>query len=129
MKMLSLASLTVLAAMALHPSARGDEPAALQANPLTPQIQAMLAELLKAADIDPASPPQPTPAPAASTTSPNATGPAPAPSNPSATKMIPSSNALHTGSLRTGHLGSSGSLTGAARMSNDEWRQLFPQRK
>lgn len=140
MKMLSLVSLTVLAATIFSFSARGEEPDPSQIAKLTPQLQAMLKDLLKAADGDAADPAPAAPvAPAAVAPSTPTTPSRPAPASAtSATSTAHSarsprtslgSTSLQTSSLRTGHLGASPSLTGAPRLNDDEWRQLFPQKK
>lgn len=137
MKILSLVSLMVLTVTVLSQPARGDEPDAAQIAKLTPQLQAMLNELLKAADGDATDP-----APAAPTAPPPATpahlSVSTAPATPSLTSPASGSRSprtalgstmLQTSSLRTGHLGSSTSLSGAPRWNDDEWRQIFPQKK
>jgi hypothetical protein len=98
--------------------------------PQTQDLQALLATLAKSleslakmASDDPAAP---DPAAAATNTSPSETKPAAAP----AVKPKP----LNTGGLSTGGLEPSSSLNGrgaqagAPRMSDSEWRQLFPAR-
>ncbi len=144
MKMLSLVLLMVFAATVFSTPARGEEPDASQVTKLTPQLQAMLSELLKAADGDaadpapaapvapaatPAPPPTASARPSAATSTQGATSltSTSAASHPSGTSL--GSPSLHTSSLRTGHLGAAPSLTGAPRMNDDEWRQLFPQKK
>ena len=125
MKMLSLASITVFCAALLSP-ARADEPQAIK---LAPQIQAMLAELLKTADGEPApdaAPANPAPAPDAAT-APTAKAPVSASNQPV--------TSLRTSSLRTGGLMTSASLGGhglsggTPRLTAAEWRQQFPVRK
>ncbi|MEI9894309.1 MAG: hypothetical protein WDN28_10610 [Chthoniobacter sp.] len=131
MKMLSFLSAMVLAATVLAKPARADEPPLSDVTKLTPQIQAMLAELYKAANLDPAAD---APTPAASTSTPIPSAPA-APAAPPVKMRAPLSTALHTSSLRTGGLTTSGSLgghgalDGAPRLTSEEWRELFPVRK
>jgi hypothetical protein len=135
MKMLSLVLLTVLAATVSSLPARGEEPDASQVAKLTPQLQAMLNDLLKAADGDAAAPAPAAPvAPAAATAPPTTSSARPSTATSTSLSSRPSSTSLgstslHTSSLRTGHLGASASLSGAPRMNDDEWRQLFPQKK
>ena len=123
MKTLSLVSLIVLSTTVLSLSARGEEPPVSQTVKLTPQIQAMLAELLKAADADPAAEDSSTGNPATAS----------ATAAPAEKIKPPLSTALHTNSLRTGglstgSLGGHGTLDGAPRMTKEEWRQMFPVR-
>jgi hypothetical protein len=133
MKMLSLTSALLLATTVFSLTARGDEPPVPQAAQLTPQIQAMLAELLKAADADAAPETAPTAPPTAPVPPSAPTTPA-APATTQKAKAAPST-ALSTGSLRTGgltpsgSLGGHGTLGGAPRLTDDEWRQQFPVRK
>ncbi|HSI14699.1 MAG TPA: hypothetical protein VK961_21785 [Chthoniobacter sp.] len=139
MKMLSLVSLTVLAFAVFSPSAHADEPDAAQIAKLVPQLQAMLNELMKAnggeamdpAPATPAAPAAPTPA-ATTTFTPTTSATTALPSTAHTSRSSRTalgSTALQTSSLRTGHLGPSPSLTGAPRLNDDEWRQLFPQKK
>ena len=140
MKMLSLVSLTVLAAAVFSLSARGEEPDPSQIARLAPQLQALLKDLLKAADGDAADPAPAAPfAPAAVTPSTPTASSRPATASGTSlasaahgarsSRTSPGSTALHTSSLRTGHLGASPTLTGAPRWNDDEWRQIFPQKK
>jgi hypothetical protein len=122
MKMLSLISATVFFAALFSIPTRAEEPQAVK---LTPQIQAMLAQMLKATEAqlgEDAEPADPETAPAGD-----------APKSRSALKE-PSAG-LSTGGLRTGSLmtsaplGGRGLVGGAPRMTNEEWRQRFPLRK
>jgi hypothetical protein len=125
MKILSLVSATAFCAALLSLPARADEPQAIK---LTPQIRAMLSELLKTADAEPAETATPT-------------DPAPTPSTPPAIATAPGSKAnqpatgLSTSSLRTSglmtsaSLGGHGLIGGTPRLTDAEWRQQFPVRK
>ena len=115
MKMFSRASLILLATTALTLSAHGDELDTPQIGKLTPQMQARLLQLLGASELASSEP-----LPSASTSSSGGSRPL---------RMPPTSTALHTGSLKTGRLEASGSLSGAPRLNDDEWRQLFPSRR
>lgn len=122
--MLSLLSATVFGLASLSAPTRADDSEVIK---LTPQIQAMLSQLLKAADADAAEEAKPD--------SPSST-PAPTPeaAGSQQPKASPLSTALRTSSLRTGGLATStlgghGLLGGAPRLTNEEWRQLFPVRK
>lgn len=100
----------LLATAALSLSAHGDELETPPVGKLTPQMQARLLQLLRAGDSQAIESAQPS-------------------GSLQPLRMSPVSTALRTGSLRTGRLATSGSLTGAPRLNDDEWRQLFPQRK
>jgi hypothetical protein len=123
MKAFSLFSATLLGLVALSLPTHADEADAI---PLTPQQKALLSQLLKSMDLDEAKE-QPAPPPS---TTPDGSDKATKPKH-----SEPMTSSLSTGSLRTGHLGTSASLGGhgtqggTPRMTNDEWRQLFPQRR
>jgi hypothetical protein len=156
MKMLSLVSLMVLAFTIFAPPARGDEPSTPEVPTipqnikLTPEMQAMLAELLKTLGTNQAG----TPAPAGTPTGnvdanklaplisqllkgldsdqidePKPTPhPEPSPTASTGQKSQPasgSSTGLHTSSLRTGGLVTS-TLNGTPRLTKEQWRELFP---
>lgn len=132
MKTLSLVSATVFCATLLPAPTRADDPPAIK---LAPQIQAMLAELLKNAEGEPAAdaaPANPPPAPPATATTPAATAPAAKAPGTAANQPVTS---LQTGTLRTGSLmtsaplGGHGLTGGTPRLTAEEWRQLFPGRK
>ena len=139
MKLLSFISATVFCLALLSWPARADEPQAIK---LAPQIQAMLAELLKTADAEPAENAA-VAAPAAPATPAASANPPPvlpvatptlAPkANQPATGLATSS--LTTSSLRTGGLmtsaplGGHGMNGGTPRLTDAEWRQQFPVRK
>jgi hypothetical protein len=110
--------------------ARAEEPTPIT---LTPEMQALLAELLKSAgQTAPEAAPVPDPVPAA----PNA----PVVTAREAKPPLGSTSSLKTSSLTTstltaGSLAPSTSLNGrgtaggSPRLSNDDWRQLFPVRQ
>ncbi|MEP6672297.1 MAG: hypothetical protein ABJF10_24245 [Chthoniobacter sp.] len=114
------ASLMTLVSTLLSQSAPGDQAQHSQVAKLTPQIQAMLTQLLKEADVDVS----PT---GASSNHPAVSAPSSAPTR-DANSQKSTTTALQTKSLKTTGL-STGSLDGAPRMTNDEWRRLFPARK
>jgi hypothetical protein len=91
---------------------RADEPQAVK---LTPQVQALLQQLLKAAEMEVAED-------ATTTTTDPAARPSPEGGAPASRKKEPSTG-LQTGNLRTG------SLSGTPRMTEEQWRQLFPARR
>jgi hypothetical protein len=113
--------------------ARAEEPAPVN---LTPEMQAMLAELLKsmaqsAAQAAPEAAPVPEPAPVAPT--------APAASPRETKPPLGSMSNLRTGGLTTSNLtgaslapsaslGGRGTTGGVTRLNNNEWRLLFPAR-
>jgi hypothetical protein len=112
--------------------ARAEEPAPVT---LTPEMQALLAELLKSmAQPAPEALPVPEPAPV-----PPAAPVAPAAATREAKPPLGANSSLKTGGLVTSGL-TGGSLSPAAslggrgttgvvtRLSNNEWRQLFPAR-
>lgn len=111
--------------LALTP-ARAAEPAPMQ---LTPELQALLADLLKQsqADADPAPAPAPEAAPApAVTAAPSAPVKPPLGSNSSLRTGSLSSSGLQGASLTpSGSVGGRGQ-TGFPRLSKEEWRALFP---
>jgi hypothetical protein len=134
MRVLSLVSLMVLAATVFSLSAHAEPPAAPSATQLNPQIQAMLDDLLKT--LETAGTQEGTPTPAEGAPKPAPSGPAAADGNAAAeaARIKPVQSALQTSGLRTGGLMSSGSLgghgmAGAPRLTNAEWRQLFPARR
>jgi predicted methyltransferase len=107
-----------LATLLWSPSVRADEPAAPQAVKLSPEIQAMLSQLLKAVDDD---------------TSDNSKPTTPSPTEQKV-KAATQTTSLSTGSLRTGglaspSLGGHGIVSGIPRLTNEQWRDLFPLRK
>jgi len=99
---------------------------------LTPELQAVLADLLKQmqaeAEVDPGPEPAPAPAPQAAVVPVAPVAPAKPP--------LGTASSLRTGSLSTGGLAGaslapSGSVggrgqTGAPRLSKEEWRVVFP---
>lgn len=123
MKMFTLFPATLFGLAVLSMPTYADE---ADAPKLTSEQKAVLTQLLKSMDLDganeqPATPPSTAP------------GDPEKPAKPKQNEPIATS--LSTGSLRTGHLGTSASLGGhgtqggTPRMTNDEWRQLFPQRR
>ena len=110
-------------------SARAAEPTPQQ---LTPELQALLADLLKqmqaGAEVDPAPAPEPAPAPQAAAVPVAPVAPAKPP--------LGSASSLRTGGLSTGGLAGaslapSGSVggrgqAGVPRLSKEEWRVIFP---
>ena len=118
MKILSLASAMVLATVVCSLPASADEPQAPQAIKLSPELQAVLSQLLKAADEDTSEVSKPT---------------AVSPAEQKAKAAIPATS-LSTGSLRTGSLaspslGGHGIISETPRLTNEQWRELFPLRK
>jgi len=123
MKTTHLLLVPILSLTMVLASARAAEPVPQQ---LTPELQALLADLLKQmqaeAEMDPATAPQAAAVPVAPV----------APAKP----PLGSASSLRTGSLSTGRLAGaslapSGSVggrgqVGAPRLSKEEWRVLFP---
>lgn len=159
MKMLSFVSLMVLAFSIFASIGRGDEPSTPQVPTipqnvrLTPEMQAMLAELLKTLGTSQSGTPAPTGTAPAGNTDANKLAPlisqllkglesdevdepkptphsepSPATSSGQKSQAAPVPNTgLCTSSLRTGGLATS-TLNGTPRLTNEQWRMLFPIR-
>jgi len=129
MKTLHFLYLGLLGATLLAVPSRAQEPRALT---LTPNVEAMLKDLLKSTDSGgaseaapstPAAPPvkAPTPAPTAS----SKTGVA----SPTSlrTSSLSTSSLTPSGGLATSSLGGHGLQGGTPRLNDTDWRALFPQ--
>ncbi len=129
---LPVVAFVALSAVLFTTPVRADDPPAPVK--LTPEVQALLKDLLKQMDVDPEeTKPQATPA---APTAPPATAPATSstPVTAPKTEPAPSSTSLRTGSLQTSglqpsaSLGGRGMAGGTPRLSIADWRLLFPLR-